>query len=337
MFTALPRVLWRGIATEMNIFSRDRGAAEKFLRHFCQNTTMPAKFAFVGAGQMGEAMIEPLTRTSILGHLPFVSFFDVSSKVASRVEKKYPSAKRAKNLADCVQDADVVVLCTKAQNCDTVFAELKPLFRDHDPVLLSILAGVPLDSYVAGTGLEKVIRSMPNTPSMIGHGMTVWTKNRYANFSENELTLCKASLRAMGKEIFVEEENFIDMSTSISGSGPAYVFLLIEAMVDAGVQEGFSREVATELVHQTLLGSTLYAMESKEHPAVLKNSVTSPAGTTASAIYTLERGNFRTVVQDAIWSCYRRSLEMAGKDSHVGPGRSAGPSPSTEFPDVDLR
>ena len=338
MFAAFPRILSREIVAEMGILGgRNRGSAEKTLRQLRLNSTKPAKFAFVGAGQMGEAMIEPLMRTSILGHLPLVSFFDVSSQVASRVERRYPGAQRAKGLVDCVEGADVVVLCTKAQNCETVFAELKPLFVDHQPVLLSILAGVTIDSYVVGTGLEKIIRSMPNTPSMIGQGMTVWAKNKYAKFTEKELTLCKASLQAMGKEIFVEDENFIDMSTSISGSGPAYVFLLIEAMVDAGVQEGFSREVATELVHQTLLGSTLYAMESKEHPAVLKNNVTSPAGTTASAIYTLERGNFRTVVQDAIWACYRRSLEMAGKESRVGPGRSAGPRPSTEFPDVDVR
>ena len=112
-----------------------------------------------------------------------------------------------------------------------------------------------------------------------------------------------------------------DMSTSISGSGPAYIFLLMEAMIDAGVHMGFSRDTATTLVHHTLLGSTLYAMETGEHPAVLRNSVTSPAGTTASAIYELENGKFRTVIKDAIWACYRRSLEMGGHSSNVGPGR----------------
>lgn len=120
------------------------------------------------------------------------------------------------------------------------------------------------------------------------------------------------------------------MSTSISGSGPAYIFLLMEAMIDAGVHMGFSRETATTLVHQTLLGSTLYAMESGQHPAILRNSVTSPAGTTASAIYELENGKFRTVIKDAIWACYRRSLEMGGSDSNVGPGRMI-------FPQVNLK
>ena len=112
------------------------------------------------------------------------------------------------------------------------------------------------------------------------------------------------------------------MSTSISGSGPAYIFMLMEAMIDAGVHMGFSRDVATKLCHQTVMGSTMYAIETGEHPAILRNMVTSPAGTTASAIYELENGKFRVVIKDAIWACYRRSLEMGGKESDVGPGRS---------------
>lgn len=119
------------------------------------------------------------------------------------------------------------------------------------------------------------------------------------------------------------------MSTSISGSGPAYIFLLMEAMIDAGVHMGFSRETATSLVYHTLLGSTLYAMETGEHPAILRNMVTSPAGTTASAIYELENGKFRVVIKDAIWACYRRSLEMGGQHSDVGPGRTYVPSEAT--------
>jgi pyrroline-5-carboxylate reductase len=122
----------------------------------------------------------------------------------------------------------------------------------------------------------------------------------------------------------VDDEKFVDMSTSISGSGPAYIFMLMEAMIDAGVHMGFPRDTAAKLCHHTLLGSTLYAMETGEHPAILRNMVTSPAGTTASAIYELENGKFRVVIKDAIWACYRRSLEMGGKESSVGPGRSPG-------------
>ena len=297
-------------------------------------STSSPKFAFVGAGKMAEAMLAPLATTEILGALPEITFYDVSCAVAQRVATKYPAAARAKTLEACVAGADVVVLCTKPQNCDAVFDQLKPLVADADPVLLSILAGVPMHRYYDGLGLNKIARSMPNTPGQIGAGVTVWTKNAAAAFSDDEVVLCREALKAMGTEIFVEDESFIDMSTSISGSGPAYVFMLIEAMVDAGVQEGFSRDIATELVHQTILGSVQYSIASGEHPAVLKNSVTSPAGTTASAIYTLERGNFRTVVQDAIWACYRRSLEMGGQSTNVGPGRAKSHPPPGEFPDA---
>ena len=127
--------------------------------------------------------------------------------------------------------------------------------------------------------------------------------------------------------MYVDDETFIDMATSISGSGPAYIFMLMESMIDAGVHMGFPREKAQTLVYQTMLGSTLYAMECKEHPAILRNRVTSPNGTTASALYELENGKFRTVIKDAMWACYRRSLEMGNHDSNVGPGRVSRPEP----------
>jgi pyrroline-5-carboxylate reductase len=136
---------------------------------------------------------------------------------------------------------------------------------------------------------------MPNTPAQIGQGVTVWCCT--PNIESEERDRIERILSSFGKSIFVDDENYIDMSTSISGSGPAYIFLLMEAMIDAGVHMGFSRSTATTLVHHTLLGSTLYAMESKLHPAILRNSVTSPAGTTASAIYELENGKFRTVIK----------------------------------------
>lgn len=129
--------------------------------------------------------------------------------------------------------------------------------------------------------------------------------------------------------MYVDDESYIDMATSISGSGPAYIFMLMEAMIDAGVHMGFPRNKATTLVYHTMLGSTLYAMDSKEHPAILRNRVTSPGGTTASALYELENGRFRTVIKDAMWACYRRSLEMGNLDSNVGPGRTQVHDPLT--------
>jgi pyrroline-5-carboxylate reductase len=168
--------------------------------------------------------------------------------------------------------------------------------------------------------VKKFIQqTMYTQKSTVGAGVTVWSCTENVNADERKKI--KSILDSFGKSVFVDDESFIDMSTSISGSGPAYIFLLMEAMIDAGVHMGFSRETATTLVHHTLLGSTKFAMETGEHPAVLRNSVTSPAGTTASAIYELENGKFRTVIKDAIWACYRRSLEMGGKCSQVGPNR----------------
>ena len=297
---------------------------------------------FIGAGKMAEAMISPLQS---IPNPPSVGFYEVSPSITKATLAKYPRCIVYDSLVDAAGAADLLILAVKPQNSAKVFEGLRPVLSDHgagttNPVVLSIMAGVPIERMVEGLGTPKVIRSMPNTPAMIEQGVTVWCKNGKMptvplttadSYTPEEVALTKVCIRAMGTEILVDDEQFIDMATSISGSGPAYVFMLIEAMVDSGVHMGFPRDVATKLVHQTLLGSTIYAMGTEEHPAVLKNSVTSPAGTTASAMYELEKGRFRTVVQDAIWACYRRSLEMGGQDSNVGPGRRV--APAGEFPD----
>eukprot|EP00854_Cymbomonas_tetramitiformis_P008517 gene8517-10114_t len=236
------------------------------------------------------------------------------------------------SIQSLVKDADIIVIAVKPQNCPVVFKEMVG-HCNQDAKVLSIVAGKPSAEFVAGTGLKKIIRSMPNTPAMIGEGVTVWSCDPLVVTAKEQNTI-RAILECLGEEIFVQDESFVDMSTSLSGSGPAYIFMLIEAMTDAGVHMGFPRHTAEKLVHRTLLGSTKYAMETGEHPAVLKNNVTSPGGTTASALFQLEQGQFRTVVTKAIWACYRRSLEMGGSDSNVGPGRFVGPKftpPGSEF------
>jgi pyrroline-5-carboxylate reductase len=245
-----------------------------------------------------------------------ITVFDVSTSALNSISKTYPDIIIAQNLQQVVEDADLVVCAVKPQNLSAEF------FQRMEPpttaTLLSVIAGTPMSTFLQG-GFTKVARSMPNTPAQIGKGMTVWCCT--SNLQTEERDKITRVLSSFGKQIYVDDESFIDISTSISGSGPAYVFMLMEAMIDAGVHMGFSRSTATTLVNQTILGSTLYAMETGEHPVILRNSVTSPAGTTASAIYELDNGKFRTVVKDAIWACYRRSLEMGDKDSNVGPGR----------------
>ena len=158
---------------------------------------------------------------------------------------------------------------------------------------------------------------MPNTPAQIGEGITVWTAARAVSAEQQEMA--RRILAALGEEIFVEEETYLDMATALSGTGPAYVFLFMEAMVDAGVHLGFPRRIAERLVAQTVRGSVDYytRREDPVHLARLRNEVTSPGGTSAAALYYLEKAGFRTAISRAIWAAYERSQELGkGGKSH---------------------
>jgi pyrroline-5-carboxylate reductase len=141
--------------------------------------------------------------------------------------------------------------------------------------------------------------------------MTAWTCTN--EVSEEQQKQVSAMLSALGKELYVENENMIDMATALSATGPTYVFLVMEAMTDAGVHLGFSRHVSQELVQQTILGSVLFAMESHKHPAELRNMVTSPGGTSAEAIYQMEKGGLRTVLSKAVYAAYQRAVALGQK------------------------
>jgi len=315
------RVGTQGFSASINHFSTD-------------TTTNPAsnvfdKITFIGTGKMSQAMISPLISQN-LQTPESITAYDVSDQAIAKVKSLYPGVRTAPSIPEAVSDSNLIVYGVKPQNLEKVHGEIRRAklegagrVRD-DAILLSIVAGAPIQGFVDGSLVRRVVRSMPNTPAQVGAGVTVWSCT--GNVDAFERRKIKAILDSFGESVFVDDESFIDMSTAISGSGPAYVFMLMEAMVDAGVHMGFSRGTATTLVHHTLLGSTKFAMETQEHPAVLRNNVTSPAGTTASAIYELENGKFRTVIKDAIWACYRRRLEMGGQCSQVGPTRAPMPT-----------
>jgi pyrroline-5-carboxylate reductase len=162
-----------------------------------------------------------------------------------------------------------------------------------------------------------VVRSMPNTPAQIGAGVTVWYPSATVDDAGQELVA--AVLSAMGLAVRVDSEDAIDMATALSGTGPAYVFQVMEALIDAGVHLGFPRKVAEQLVHQTMLGSVLFARESAKHPAELRNMVTTPGGTSAAAIYQMEKGGLRTVIAQAVWAAYRRAQELGQGRRSAGP------------------
>src|ERR687889_809319 len=178
-------------------------------------------------------------------------------------------------------------------------------------LVVSIVAGAKIETIAEQIQHTSVVRAMPNTPAQIGEGVTAWTASSSVN-EKQEDQVC-AMLEALGKTVRVENERQIDMATALSATGPTYIFLVMEALIDAGVHMGFSRHVAQDLVHQTMLGSVLFARESHKHPAELRNMVTSPGGTSAEAIYQMEKGTLRTVLSKAVYAAYQRAVALGRK------------------------
>jgi len=174
--------------------------------------------------------------------------------------------------------------------------------------VISILAGATTKALIGVLGHRAVVRAMPNTPAQLGRGMTVW----YAtpDVTDEQRSQAAALLAALGAQIEVDDEKMVAMATAVSGTGPIYVFLVMEALIDAAVHLGFPRHVAHDLVVETLEGSTLFAKQSGLHPAELRNMVTSPGGTSAAALHELESGRLRTVLSEAVWAAFRRTVEL---------------------------
>jgi pyrroline-5-carboxylate reductase len=265
--------------------------------------------AFIGSGVMGEAMIGGLLRQKVLAPEQIIASdplperrADITARFGIRCTGSNQEAARA---------ADVLILSVKPQVVDKVMAEFGGEGR-HPKLVLSIIAGVTIEQICEGLNNPNVVRSMPNTPARIGQGITVWAAA--PSVSETQRAQVRAILESFGQEVYVDDEHYLDMATALSGTGPAYIFMFMEAMIDAGVHLGFSRRVAEQLVIQTMRGSIEYAAATKEHPAALRNQVTSPGGTSAEAIYHLEKGGLRTVLSRAIWAAYQRSVTLgAGK------------------------
>jgi len=229
----------------------------------------------------------------------------------AQLKEKYGIQPFTENNA-AASSADLVVLSVKPQRLSGVLKELKDV--RPEAFVLSIVAGAPIQKIVEALKNPAVVRAMPNTPAQIGEGITVWAAALEVLDAQKEIA--RSLLGALGEEIFVEDENYLDMATALSGTGPAYVFLFMEAMIDAGVHMGFSRRIAEQLVVKTLTGSVAYYQNIQTHPAALRNQVTSPGGTSAEALYYLEKAGFRTAISRAIWAAYQRTLEL-GKETPV--------------------
>jgi pyrroline-5-carboxylate reductase len=269
------------------------------------------KIVFIGPGVMAEAMIAVLIRENLAKPDMLIA----SGPRAERTEDlaaRYSITGTTDN-AVAASEGDVVVLSVKPQRLDAVLDGLRGSIKE-EALIISIVAGAPIAKISGILGHQAVIRAMPNTPAQIGEGITVWTAS--AAVSDEQREICQQILAALGQEIFMEEETYLNMATALSGTGPAYVFLFMEAMVDAGVHLGFPRRVAEQLVAQTVRGSVDYYTRDTDplHLARLRNQVTSPGGTSAAALYYLEKAGFRTAISRAVWAAYERSREL-GKDA----------------------
>jgi pyrroline-5-carboxylate reductase len=294
------------------------------------STLAQRTIATIGSGVMAEAIIAGLLRGQLVE--------------ADRIVASHPRVDRREALqarhgirtvdanGAAVDGADIVLLAIKPQMLARVARDIRPRLRPGQ-LVISILAGATTRALTGYLGHHEVVRSMPNTPAQLGRGMTVW----YATpeTSAEQRAQAAALLGALGVQLEVDDEKLVAMATAVSGTGPTYVFLVMEALIDAAVHLGFPRHVAHDLVIETLEGSTVFARQSGLHPAELRNMVTSPGGTSAAALHELESGRLRTVLSDAVWAAFRRTVELgeqleAGVPAETDAPANADVPPGTE-------
>ncbi len=265
--------------------------------------------AFIGSGVMGEAMIKALlgkqmvTPESIWASDPWLERLDYIRR-ETQVHTTPDNVEAARN-------ADIVILSIKPQSLPKAGEELHSRLK-KDALVLSIIAGARISTLRTKLFHDRVVRAMPNTPAQVGKGMTVWTAT--PQVTPEQLQKTAQILGAFGEQLQVAEEGYLDMATGLSGSGPGFIMLMVEAMIDAGVHMGFSRRESQQLVLQTFEGSIAIMRATGHHSAELRNQVTSPGGTTAAGLYELEKDAIRATLSRAIFAAYRRSQEL-GQES----------------------
>lgn len=258
---------------------------------------------------MAEAMIKGLISSSFVESKNiFVS--DVVSERLEFLRSEY-KVKTVPDNRELVEKSDILILAVKPQVVKKVLENVRDLI-DAKKLLVSVAAGVPISTILAvlKTGQDRkynIVRTMPNTPALVQEGVTAIAAGE--NVSKADIRIAHRLFEAVGKTVDVDEVH-LDAVTGLSGSGPAYIFMIIEALSDAGVKMGLSRDVSNILTIQTVLGSAKLARESGKHPGELKDMVTSPGGTTISGLHTLEAGGLRTTLMNAVESATKRSREL---------------------------
>ena len=266
------------------------------------------KVSFIGGGVMAEAIIASAIDKLVLQPTEIMVSDPLESR-RSHLIGKY-SVNTVSENHKAIENANLIVLAMKPQDLGAVADSLKSYLQD-DQVILSIAAGVTLNSLENGLAHNRIVRAMPNTPAQIGAGITVWTTS--SNVSKDDMEITQSILSSIGKEIYVSEEKYLDMATAVSGSGPGYVFLIMEAFIDAGVNLGLSRVIAEELVIETFLGSATLARESDNHLSTLRNMVTSPGGTTAEGLMALEESGLRWALASGVIAAMKNQNHLEAR------------------------
>ncbi|BDU49991.1 pyrroline-5-carboxylate reductase [Haliovirga abyssi] len=261
------------------------------------------KIGFIGAGNMGEAYISALYKEKE------ILFYELNNDRREYIKSKY-NVESANTISDLILGVDIIFLAVKPQVMKYVLEELAELKLDNK-IIISIAAGINLNFYEKYLGKnKKIVRVMPNTPALIRKGMSGVVFNE--NFSEkSEKNEILELLSATGETIEIDEKG-LDILTAISGSGPAYVFVLINSLADGGVKLGLSKEVALKLAVETFIGSAELIKQTGKHPEQLKDMVTSPGGTTAAALFDMEKNGIRYTMESAVEACYLKVKELAG-------------------------
>lgn len=264
------------------------------------------KIGFVGSGNMGEALISGLVLSE--STIPEnIICSDIREEQLENIRKKYGIKTTVSNV-EVVQESEIIIYATKPQILASVLQETAEVL-DKSKLVISIAAGVPLEAIASGLKKElRLIRVMPNICAFVKESATAIAAGKYVN--NGDIEIAKAIFDSVGISVFIQENVLMDAFTGLSGSGPAYVFLIIDAMADAGVKMGLSRRDSLLLSAQTVMGSAKLLLDSKEHPGQLKDRVTSPGGTSIAGIHTLEQGGLRTTIMDAVEAATNRSREL---------------------------
>lgn len=266
---------------------------------------MDKKIAFLGGGNMAEALIKGLIAAGA-ARPEQVLVTDISADRLAHLKNAYGILPQ-KNNSGAVREAEVVILCVKPQVIEKVLAEIAPAI-DGKKLVISIAAGISIAKIEkALKDGARVVRVMPNTPALVLAGAAALARGGHATI--DDVALAQDIFNAVGRAVVVEEK-LMDAVTGLSGSGPAYVFMIIDALSDAGVKAGLPRPLALELAAQTVYGSAKMVLETKEHPGKLRDMVTSPGGTTIEGLHALEKGKFRATLMNAVEAATARSKEL---------------------------